>query len=158
MTKRKKVAAAVIILAIAFVVYIFFIDARCTVTFNKDMTVEEVKTLSEKYDFFLDGVETRAFDKDGNDVSSVIKFTTYEELQNETDKLAQHLSDSENPATYKGIVALYIMAPRPEINKIRQDEEVYSANIRDIFASEADFGIWPASDRHALLEKNNEHK
>ena len=58
----------------------------------------------------------------------------------------------------KGIVALYIMAPRPEINKIRQEEEVYSANIRDIFASEADFGTWPASDRHALLEKNNEQK
>ena len=143
---KKTVILAVVLVVIA-VLALCVIDMKCTVDFDHMLTLDELKEFQARNDVFIQGVGMTVIEKEtGQIVTGLINFGGYDMLRSQLQSTVDDMDKEAQNDRY--ITSAYIMAPIIRINKVKDDNAVYSAEYAFDFSGKMNYGAYPQSSSY----------
>lgn len=151
MSRTKKIILAVVIVIIAVAAaFVAVIDWKCTVTFKHGLTAGELQEFEERNDVFIHGVETvHTGAEQPEPIIGLVSFRGYEDLQRSIDQVTNDASWGED-VEFQGIDAVYVMGNYLDLRALKDDEDVYRADIVFDFTFGSNFGAYPLPERESV--------
>lgn len=145
MKLHKKAVAVIMVILVALIAAVMIIDVKCTVTFSRGLTAEEVTSFEEKYKVFIHGVGVKYTGaQSGNPYSSLVAYSEYKNIDAKIgDIIPEEMGEMREDLIFNGIAAAYVMSPVMRIEKIQKDELIYDKETVFDFRGSTNFEAYP---------------
>lgn len=134
--------------------HIGLVDAKCTVTFNKRLSLDELDTFLQRNEIYsVDGIEVRLMDLDGARWTALLQYRDRERMEAELQETLHAKSDPEQKLTCEGVIDAFVRTSPKQAKKIAEDAVVYSAEWSAGTSATGKYGSYPPSHAWDLEEK-----